>query len=118
MARLRVDHHRVDRVGLDLPFPPRSAPAPDPVRSVEALEHQAFGALLARTRVRVANSSPVRGAHGGRNDQARCCSLPAPRPPPPSPHPRTPPLPLPPPPPHPPTSPPLPPPPPHPLPAD
>jgi len=41
-AGLRVDEHGVDRIRVDLPFPPRPARATDTVRGVPALQHDAF----------------------------------------------------------------------------
>src|SRR5215204_2430163 len=47
-ARLRVDEHGVDRVGLDLPFPPVAALPADRVSRGRALEHESFDAAVAR----------------------------------------------------------------------
>src|SRR5688572_21212372 len=43
---LRVDEHRVERVRLDLPLPPRALGATHAVGRVAALEHEALGALF------------------------------------------------------------------------
>ena len=47
VAGLRVDHHRIERIRLDLPLPPRAALPPRAVRRIARLQHQPFDAARA-----------------------------------------------------------------------
>src|SRR5437016_12004802 len=59
VSRLRVDHHSIDGVGVDLPFPPWPANAPDTVGRIESFQHHAFGMMLARMRSKLRQRGPV-----------------------------------------------------------
>src|SRR5262249_28741214 len=63
-ARLRVDEYRINRVRLDLPFPPGAALPAHPVRGVPAFQHEPFDIALARRRTQFRKRFPARGVNG------------------------------------------------------
>ncbi len=66
MPRLRIDHHGIDGVGVQLPLPPIAAFAAGVIGRRGAFQHQAFGHLVARGVAQIA-ASPAQSAkrHAG-----------------------------------------------------
>ena len=69
MTGLRIDHHCIHGVWLNLPLPPSAAPSADTIRRVEPLEHQPFRGHVARAAPRLLDVWPRRRRHRRRDDE-------------------------------------------------
>src|SRR5579883_665703 len=69
VARLRIDQDAIDRVRIDLPFPPVAAAPAHTIRRAQPLQHEAFDFALPRFLPQRSQLVPIRAAHERREHE-------------------------------------------------